>query len=180
MKRLATLCLAAGLALTIAACGGSTKTVTTAATPPSTPSTPSTTTTTPPTDTQGTQGGQGTQGTTSTQQGQGSGGVSDAQRAETRAAAKCLVTKSRKIKGSQQYGKPAILGYLPSGNVVALVLYGPSGGAKAGEAQITREHPKFDAYNSPNDKILIFYGRKADKSDFNIGNVCQKEASAAG
>lgn len=107
-------------------------------------------------------------------------GVSTEQKAETTVAAQCLDRFSKKIKGTQQYAKPAILGYLKSGNVVALVMYGPKGGARTGEKQIIKEHPKFDAYHSPNDKILIFYGRKPSSGDFKIGDTCQKAAGAAG
>lgn len=108
------------------------------------------------------------------------GTVTPSEQAELKAAATCLQSSASHIKGSQQFGKPAILARLHSGNVIALVLYGSSGGALAGERAIRAAKPQFDVYSSPNGKVLIFYAHKASKSDFAIGNSCQMQASAAG
>lgn len=109
-----------------------------------------------------------------------SGTVSPAQNAETKAAALCLQGHATSVKGDQQFAKPAVVAHLRSGNVIALVLYGPAGGAIQGEQAIRRSHPNLSAYSSPNGKILIFYAHKPNKTDFDIGNSCQLKASAAG
>jgi hypothetical protein len=111
-----------------------------------------------------------------------SGDASSEQRAETVGAVACLSRYAKKLKGARQYGQPAVAGLLPTRNVIVLVMYGPKGGARAGEEKILRAHPSYAAYNSPDDKILVFFARKVvpGSPDFKTGDMCQRAASAAG
>jgi hypothetical protein len=75
-----------------------------------------------------------------------------------------------------------VAGTLRSGNPIVMVMYGPAGGAREGEAQILREHPRYATYHAPNDKILVFLGHKVAVSspDFTAADACQRLAGAAG
>lgn len=104
------------------------------------------------------------------------------QRAETIAAVECLRRYAKNRRGIRLYGRPAVVGTLPSRNVIVMAMYGPKGGARGGEVRILKEHPTYSAYNSPDDKILVVYVGKVSPGspDFRAGDTCQRAAAAAG
>jgi len=112
----------------------------------------------------------------------GAGTASSAQRTETIAAVACLSRFTKRLKGAKQYGQPAVAGLLPTRNIVVLTMYGPKGGARAGEARLLKDHPNYEAYNSADDKILVFFARKVvpGSAEFKAGDTCQRQAAAAG
>ncbi len=157
MAKLAATSVSLLLALGLGACGSGKKADTAATTSTPTSSTPATKT-------------------------KVSGNATPEQRAETIAAVACLSRYAKKLKGAKQYGQPAVAGLLPTRNVIVLAMYGAKGGARAGEVRILKEHPSYAAYNSPDDKILVFFARKVvpGSPDFKTGDMCQRAAAAAG
>lgn len=104
------------------------------------------------------------------------------QKAETAAAAACLSHFAKKLSGIRLDGRPAVAATLPTRNVIAMAMYGPAGGARAGEVRTLKANPTYSAYNSPDDKILVVFVRKVrpGSPDFAAGDTCQRAASAAG
>lgn len=150
-------------------CGGSGGTTTVTATNPTTTTPPaSTTTTTAPTTETAPPTTETTAPTTSS-----SGASIPDPRTERDNIAACLASHGVSASKKTTAGHPSVYGVLNSGNVLGFLTYGSQGGAKAVESSFEK---KFDAYNSPNDSVLIFYTKKASKADFSIGNACQKAA----
>lgn len=165
MSRYASVCVALCLPLGLAACGGDKKSETSSSSPQTVTKTTTAPSTTPPS-------------TTSSEK--SSSGLSASQDAELKAGAECMVAVSAtKVKGSQQFGKPGLIGKLPSGNTFALVFYGTDKGATQGEIAIEKEHPGLIAYHSSSDKILVMFRSKPSATDRGIGLKCIRQASEA-
>lgn len=111
-----------------------------------------------------------------------SGDAAAEQKAETIASVECLRRYAKNRKGIRLDGQPAVVGTLPTRNVIAMAMYGPKGGARAGELRVLKKHPAYSAYNSPDDKILVVFVRKVSPGspDFAAGDTCQRAAAAAG